>query len=442
MTAPLPGARTDPDVVRAFARDESSLLDAGTPRAVVSPANVAEVREVMRWASAERVPVLVRGAGTGLSGGALAVAGCVVLSTDRLTAVRELDPNDRVAVVEAGVVNAALNEQARAFGLMWAPDPSSWATSTVGGNVSTNAGGLRCLRYGATRANVLGLEVVLADGRVLNTGGRTVKRSAGYDLTQLLVGSEGTLAVVTAVVAKLLPLPPPQVTALATFGSTVDAAAAATAVMRSGCTATLLELIDAATVAAVDAFRGTGFGESVGAVLVAQVDDVAATAGLLDGVLREHGAVDVMTTADEAEGRELLDVRRAAYPAMQRIGRVLVEDVAVPVSRLAELIAAAETAAADHGLLIATVAHAGDGNAHPLLVVPPGADGEQRAWAAADAVFAAAQRLGGTVSGEHGIGRLKKRWLAQEVGETSLDVQRGLKNVFDPLNILNPGAVL
>lgn len=441
MTTTLPaGARTDPDVVRGYAADSTGTAAAGTPRAVVSPATVDEVVDALRWASAAGVPVLPRGAGTGLTGAAVAVDGCLVLSTERLRAVRELDPADRVAVVEAGVVNAELFALTRPHGLMWAPDPASWESSTVGGNVATGAGGLRCVRYGTVRTNVLGLEAVLADGRVLRTGGRTVKRSAGYDLTQLLVGSEGTLAVVTAVTTKLVPLPPPQVTALATFPTAADAAGAAAAVVGSDLVPTLLELMDAAGVAAIDEVRGTGFG--AGAVLLAQVDDRAGASGRLAELLRGSGADEVMTTVDEGESRELLDIRRAAYPALARLGRVLVEDVAVPVSRLAALVAAAERAAADADVRIATVAHAGDGNAHPLLVVPDGADGEARAWSAADAIFAAAQQLGGTVSGEHGIGRLKRRWLAEEVGETSMELQRGLKAVFDPRGLFNPGAVL
>jgi glycolate oxidase len=443
MTPPRlpPGALTDVDVMTGYSRDETGLLTAGVPRAVVSPRTVEEVQETLRWASAERVPVLARGGGTGLTGAAIAVEDCIIISTARLNRIREIDAQDRVAVAEAGVVNADLNRATRAHGLMWAPDPSSWESSTVGGNVATNAGGLRCLRYGATRANVLGLEVVLADGRVLRTGGRTIKRSAGYDLTQLIVGSEGTLAVVTAVTARLQPLPPAQLTALATFSSAVDAAAAAAALTSSSATPTLVELMDATTVAAVDAFRGTGFGVGTGAVLIAQVDLVTA-GGDLEALLRRNGSVDLMVTSDQAEADSLLDVRRAAYPALQQLGVVLVEDVAVPVSRLARLMEVCAAAAADSGVTIATVAHAGDGNAHPLLVVPPGDDGEARAWAAADVIFAAAQQLGGTVSGEHGIGRLKKRWLAEEVGTTSLDVQRQIKSVFDPLGVLNPGAVL
>lgn len=437
-----PRARTDPDIVSGYARDQTGTLPAGTPRAVVAPNSVEEVQEVLRWASREHVAVLPRGAGTGISGGALSPDGCVVLSTERLTAVRELNQADRVAIVEAGVVNADLNRQCRPLGLMWAPDPSSWESSTVGGNVATNAGGLRCLRYGATRMNVLGLEAVLTDGRILRTGGRTVKRSAGYDLTQLLVGSEGTLAVITAVTAKLQPLSPPQATVLATFASPGPAAAVAADLVRSKLNVTLAELMDAPTVAAVDSFLGTGFGGAVGATLVSQVDDCAGAAVELEELMAAGGAHDIMVTTDEGEADYLLNVRRAAYPALQQMGTVLVEDVAVPVSRLAELLGAVERAAADHGVRIATVAHAGDGNAHPLIVVPTDGNGEIRAWVAADAVFAASRALGGTVSGEHGIGRLKRHWLAEEVGKTSLDLQRQLKAVFDPLEILNPGAVL
>jgi glycolate oxidase len=325
---------------------------------------------------------------------------------------------------------------------MYAPDPSSWETSTIGGNIATNAGGLRCIRYGATRASVLGLDVVLADGTRLRTGGVTAKRSAGYDLTQLLVGSEGTLAVIVGATVRLHPLPPPLLTALMTFATTAQAAATAATLMSDGPRPMLAELIDAGHVAAIDAHRGTGFGPDVRALLIAQVDDVAGAAAGVETAAVGHGATDVAVTTDEAESRELLDIRRAAYPSMQRLGRTLVEDVCVPCSELATLIDTIEDIAADSGVRISCVAHAGDGNVHPVLVVPDGAEGEDRLWRAADRIFRAALDLGGTVSGEHGIGRLKREWLADEVGERSLDLQRGIKAVFDPRGILNPGAVL
>lgn len=433
------GARTDPDITVGYARDSTDLLGAGLPLAVVAPADAGEVSRVLKWATRHRVGVVTRGAATGISGGALAPDGCIVVSTERLTAIREIDPSDRLATVEAGVLNGDLNRELARHALMFAADPSSSPTCSVGGNVATNAGGLRCLRYGSTRANVLGLEVVLPDGRILNTGGRTAKRSTGYDLTQLFVGSEGTLGVVVAATVKLVPVPPAQLTALATFADIGAAARAAARLTLTG-TATLVELMDRAAVAAIDDFRDSGFGDTVGSVLLVQADNVPGAASWFDRAL--GGNLDLAVTDDPVEADFLVDFRRAAYPAAQQLGRVLVEDVAVPVSKLAELLAAIDAIGADLETPIPTVAHAGDGNAHPLLVVGDGPDGEARAWAAADAIFAAARRLGGTVSGEHGIGRLKRHWLEAEVGPAGLDIMRGIKQSIDPLGIMNPGSLL
>jgi glycolate oxidase len=433
--------RDDPDVVRSYASDTADLVTAGTACAVVSARSVADVQAVMRWATAERVPVIARGAGTGLSGAASAVDGALILDLARMNRIVEIDPLNRLAVVEPGVVNADLSAAAREHGLMFAPDPSSWETSTVGGNIATNAGGLRCVRFGATRAATLGLDVVLADGRLMTTGGRTAKRSAGYDLTGLFVGSEGTLGVVVGATVRLQALPQPQVTGLLTFPTARAAAATAAAIVVCGTPPTLLELMDEATVRAVDAYRGTGFGSEVKAVLIVQVDLGPDAESLLEKVAMDNGATDVALTTDDAEARELLDIRRSSLHALQQLGRTLVEDVCVPVSRLADLIEAVEDVSRDSGVVVACVAHAGDGNAHPVLIVPEGDDGETHLWNGADRIFTAALELGGTVSGEHGIGRLKRRWLADELGETSLEVQRAIKAVLDPLGICNPGAV-
>jgi len=437
---PLPSI-TDPVATCRYARDETLVMAAGTPGAVVRPETTAEVQELLRWAHGRGVPVLPRGGGTGLTGAAVAPTGCVVVSTERLNRIREVSPDERIAVAEAGVVNADLNQAVAPHGLMWAPDPASWATSTVGGNAATNAGGLRCLRYGATRANVLGLEVVLSDGRLLHTGGRTVKRSAGYDLTQLFIGSEGTLGVITAVVAKLQAPPPPQLTALATFATAHDAAAAATVLARDAARMTMLELLDQPMVDALEAYRTIGFGSGVGAVLLAQADDTPPAASALQQAFASAGANDIAMSNDPGEADLLLDIRRSTYPALRTLGRLLVEDVAVPPSRLPELLDAVHAASQRHEIVTATVAHAGEGNAHPTFVLDDDPGSEQRAWAAASDVFRAAQELGGTISGEHGIGRLKREWLAAEIGDVSLDVHRALKQALDPHNILNPGAI-
>lgn len=431
--------RTDPEVVAAYARDSTDLLEGGHPLAVVAPRSISEVSHVMAWATRHRIPVTTRGAATGISGGALAPAGSLVLSTENLNRIIEIDPANRLAVVEAGVLNGDLNKAVAEHGLMFAPDPSSSPTCSVGGNVSTNAGGLRCLRYGATRANILGLDVVLPDGTELRTGGRTAKRSTGYDLTQLFIGSEGTLGVVVNVVTRLVPAPPPQLTALATFPD-VEAAARAAARLSATGVPTMVELMDRTAIKAIDDFRRAGFGEAVGSALLIQADNAAGAAAWFETA--SSGSIDLAVTDDPFEGDGLVDFRRAAYPAAQAMGRVLVEDVAVPCSNLAELLVAIERIGEGSGRPIPTVAHAGDGNAHPLLVVAPGPDGEAQTWAMADSIFAEARRLGGTVSGEHGIGRLKRHWLTEEVGPVGVEIMRRIKESMDPLGIMNPGSLL
>ncbi|GAA1956681.1 FAD-binding oxidoreductase [Amycolatopsis minnesotensis] len=429
--------RTTPDEIAAFVSDESSLVG-DPPLVVVSPRTVPEVQQAMRVATEHRLPVVPRGAGTGLSGGACAVSGSVLLDLSRMTTITELDPQARLAVVEAGVVNADVSTAAAQYGLMYAPDPSSWESSTIGGNIATNAGGLRCARYGATRASVLGLDVVLSDGRLLSTGGRTVKRSAGYDLTQLFIGSEGTLGVVVGATLRLLPLPPPQLTALATFPDVKSAALAAAALVATT-SPTLVELMDELVVSALDQARGTGFGPSVGSVLVLQVDDAPAAQASISTAMAVGNAIDVAVTSDQGEAAELLNIRRATFAALQRLGPLLLEDVCVPVTHLAAMVSAVAEIGAAHGVRTCTVAHAADGNLHPVIV----RDGHTRAEeAAADAIFRQAQALGGTVSGEHGIGRLKRHWLETELGEVALDIQRNIKQTLDPLGLLNPGAVI
>ena len=431
--------RTDPDVVTGYSRDSTDLLQGGQPLAVVSPRDISQVSSVLTWASRHRIAITTRGAATGISGGALSPSGSVVLSTENLSRIIEIDPANRLAVVEAGVLNGDLNRAASEYGLMFAPDPSSSPTCSVGGNVSTNAGGLRCLRYGATRAHVLGLDVVLPDGTELRTGGRTAKRSTGYDLTQLFIGSEGTLGVVVNVIARLVPAPPPQLTALATFAD-VESAALASARLTGSGTPTLVELMDRNAIKAIDDFRQAGFGEAVGSVLLIQADNAAGAGTWFEKALA--GSLDLAVTDDPFEGDALVDFRRAAYPAAQALGQVLVEDVAVPCSNLAELLASIDRIGQASGLPIPTVAHAGDGNAHPLLLVGPGPDGEAQTWAMADAIFAEARRLGGTVSGEHGIGRLKRHWLEAEVSPVGVDIMRRIKQSMDPLGIMNPGSLL
>jgi glycolate dehydrogenase FAD-linked subunit len=450
LIAALPDGRviTDPDIIEAYRRDETAAVAPGQPRCVVSARSTDEVAATMRWASAHGVPVVPRGGGSGLAGGAAGIDGCVLLSLARMTTILELDPVNELAVAEAGVINADLDRAAAAHGLMYPPDPSSFEISTIGGNLATNAGGLRCVKYGVTRDAVLGLEVVLADGRVLRTGRRTIKGVAGYDLTSLFVGSEGTLGVITSATLRLRPRPAaPPTTVAASFPSFGAAARAVTAILQARLQPSLLELMDRATLRAIDDWKHLGFGDEVQALLIAQDDteDAARRAGLMRDLCLEHGASLADVSASETESQQLLDIRRMAYPATERLGANLVEDVCVPRSLLPDMVERIERAAERHGVRIATVAHAGDGNLHPVFIYDRALAGSEQVpdsvWAAADEVFRAAIELGGTLTGEHGVGLIKRRWLALELGEDAMAVHRTIKAALDPAGILNPGKV-
>jgi glycolate oxidase len=444
----LPEARviTDPDVMDGYRRDQTPTVVAGKPLCVVAAHATAEVAATLAWAQEHGVPVVPRGGGTSLAGGATATDGCVVLSTARMTTIRQVDAANELAVAEAGVINADLDRAVAEHGLMYAPDPSSYEISTIGGNLATNAGGLRCVKYGVTRDSVLGLEVVLAGGRVLRTGRQTVKGVTGYDLTSLFVGSEGTLGVITSATLRLRARPGtcPK-TMAAGFDSFAAAARAVTAILAARIRPSLLELMDRATLRAIDDWKHTGFGQDIQALLIAQDDSDNAERGTerMRELSLAEGAVMADVSASDDESRQLLDLRRLAAPAVQRLGMILVEDVCVPRTRLPEMVERIERAAARHEVFIATVAHAGDGNLHPVFVFEPGLpEVPPEVWAAADEVFRAALDLGGTLTGEHGVGMIKRRWLADELGSESIAVHHAIKAALDPAGILNPGKAI
>ncbi|MFJ9174060.1 FAD-binding oxidoreductase [Streptomyces sp. NPDC102360] len=435
---------TTPEATAPYATDRSGSRPDGVPLAVVHAANAEDVRTTLRHAHALRVPVVPRGAGTGLSGGANAGTGAVVLDLSRMNRILDLDPYDQIAVVEPGVITAELDRAAAEFGLRYAPDPASAAISTVGGNIATNAGGLRCAKYGVTRDAVLGLDVVLADGTPIRTGRRTVKGVTGYDLTALLTGSEGTLGVITAATVRLRPRPASTVTVAAHFDSFAEGAEAVSALTAARLEPSMAELLDGPVLAAVDEAQGSDLRSRGGALLLLQCDGRAAAAEAEAAVtlLRER-AGSVETTADPAEADRLLTARRQALPALERLGRVLIEDIAVPRSRLADAVREITAAAERHDVRIFTFAHAADGNLHPILVLDPDAPGiPDAAWQAAGDIFTAALRLGGTLTGEHGVGTLKRRWLADELGPQQHALQQRIKAAFDPHLILNPGKAL
>lgn len=435
---------TDPAVLGTYERDRELWAPSAPPLALVRPADTTQVAEVMRWATSYRIPVVPRGAGSGLTGAANAVAEGIVLSLERMDRVLEISDADLCAVVQPGVLNGDLKRAAAGRGLFYAPDPASSDFCTIGGNVATNAGGLCCLKYGVTRDAVLGLEVVLADGSVLRTGGRTLKDVAGLDLTSLFVGSEGQLGVVTETTVRLVPAPVPPATLVATFNELETAGRTVSAIVREGLPS-MCELMDRSTLGAVEAYRPSGLDTEAQALLIVQSDGLARAEQIerMAEVCRSAGATFVMTTEDLDEGRLLTMARRVALDALESRGRWLLEDVGVPLSRVPALIAGCQEIGVAHDTLVACFGHAGDGNMHPTLVFradDPAA--ERRAEEAGRAIVELALSLGGTVSGEHGIGMAKREKMAQQTGSLHLRLQRDIKRVLDPAGILNPGKSL
>ncbi|MET4783097.1 FAD-binding oxidoreductase [Glaciihabitans sp. UYNi722] len=436
---------TRPEELGELTRDKSGHDSFSLPLAVVNARTVADVQATMRIANEHGVPVVPRGAGTGLAGGAAAAAGEIVLSTLAMNRILEISVADEVAVIEPGIINSDLNAVLAEQGLWFVPDPASKAISTVGGNIATNAGGLLCAKYGVTRESVLGLKVVLADGRLLSLGHRSVKGVTGLDLTALMIGSEGTLGVIVEATVKLRALPVgPVATIAAFFPDVVAAASASAAISAAGLRPAALELMDEAALLATDAFLGVRLAERGNTCLLVQTDGAgsAEDAAAALEIIRSLGG-DADLTTDAAEGERLFEVRRAFHPALEAQGTVLIEDVAVPRSALPEIFAEITRIADRYGITIPTVAHAGDGNLHPNFVFTPAADGAvpDTIWDAAGELFAASLRLGGTLTGEHGVGLLKKRWLRDELGDDQFDLQLQIKQVFDPKGILNPGKV-
>ncbi|MBO0980051.1 FAD-binding oxidoreductase [Microbacterium sp. SD291] len=422
--------------------DRSGHAAPGTPLAVVHAETVEQVQQVMRIATATRTPVVVRGAGTGLAGAANGGEGEIVLSTRRMTAVREIRADDLLAVVEPGILNAELNALLTEHGLWWAPDPASRDISTVGGNIATGAGGLLCAKYGVVRDAVLGVDLVLADGRLLHLGHRSVKGVTGLDLTSLVIGSEGTLGVVVGATLKLRRLVEGSIcTIAATFPDVRAAAAASAAVTAAGIQPAIMELMDAASLSAVASLLALPSPDAGSAQLTIQTDGPAAAveADAIAAILRAHGGA-TQVSHDREEGERLLAVRRSMHPAMAALGTTLIEDVSVPRSAMPAMFDEIARIEREYGLAIPTVAHAGDGNLHPNFIFE-GAEPPEHVWAAADELFRAAIALGGTLTGEHGIGTLKSRWLAAELGDDQWELQRQITRVFDPLGILNPGKV-
>ncbi|MDT0382379.1 FAD-linked oxidase C-terminal domain-containing protein [Streptomyces sp. DSM 42041] len=438
--------RVEPGQLAAYARDATPLFHA-PPDVVVFPGSTEEVAAVLRLATERGVPVIPRGAGSNLCAGTVALHGGVMLVLTRLNRVLEISPGELLARVQTGVTTAQLADAAGDAGLLYAPDPGSRTVSTVGGNVATCAGGLRGLKYGVTRNYVLGLEAVLPTGEIVRTGGRLWKDVAGYDLTRLLTGSEGTLAVITEVTVALLPKPADTGTGVAYFDSLADASRAVAAVIAAGVVPATLEFLDRKCIEAVEAFAGLGLRTDAGALLLFGDDGdpsvVAGNLARIQQVCTAAGALEVTLAENVARADALLAARRCGLPALSRLGSLtILEDATVPRHRLAEMVGRIDEIAERHGLLIATFGHAGDGNLHPTCVLDPDDTGAvERAHQAFGEIFAAALALDGTITGEHGVGAAKLPYLADRLGDDQMALLRRIKHAFDPAGILNPGKL-
>lgn len=436
---------TDPGELARRLRDRSDAPASATPLAHVRPASTADVAQVMRIASAHRIAVVPQGALTGLAGGANALDGAILLDLTAMDAIVRIDPVEMVAVVQPGVLTSELAERAAAEGLFYAPDPGSIGECSIGGNVATNAGGMRCVKYGVTGDSVRSLEVVLADGEVLRTRPPTVKGVGGLDLTSLFVGSEGTLGVITEITVSLLPAPGPTLGITASFASVDDALATANEIIAGPHRPSALEFFDSGVIDAVRAHEPQA-DLPVGAKgwLLVLSDALSGAEEDIDCYARsarEHGAIAVQQARDADEVEQLMVARRSLNVSMRAVrGGSLNEDVAVPRSRLSELLLRLDALAASSGLPIATAGHVGDGNLHPVIVYDP-ADAEQTRIAHEThwKVLALAGELGGTVTGEHGIGLEKLGAVDAELGPRIRGIERSLKAVLDPDGLLNPG---
>ncbi|MGH1345650.1 MAG: FAD-binding oxidoreductase [Nannocystales bacterium] len=432
---------TDPDIAQAYAADEAGFCPAGRAAAVVRARSVESVQSVLRIASETGTVVVPRGAGTGLSGGANAVDGCVVLSLEKMDRILDIDPETRLARVEPGVLNRTLDDAARKHGLMYAPDPASRDICTLGGNVATNAGGACCLKYGVTGDHIACLVAVLPDGSLIRTGAGTIKNVAGLDLTSLLVGSEGTLAVVVEITARLLPARPACGTLVAQFGDLATAGQAIIALAARG-DLSKLEVMDKTTVRAVEAMANMDLDTDAEVLLLAQADtaNAAEIMRVAEATCERLGSSFVATTLDETEGEMFMKARAMALPALEKMGHCLLDDVAVPLAKIPALLELCTAAATRHDVTVGTFGHAGDGNLHPTLVYDAhDTTATAAAVAAFDEIIAGALALGGSVTGEHGVGLLKRAHLGRMVGSRELTLMRGIKEVFDPKGILNPG---
>ncbi len=417
------------------------------PEAVIFPESRDEISKIMRLASSEGFPVIARGAGSGFVGGSLATHGGLILSTKRLNKILEIDKDNMVAVVEPGVITGHLQYDVEAMGLFYPPDPSSLKFCTLGGNIAMGSGGPQAVKYGVTRDYVLGLEVVLPTGEVITTGTRAAKGVVGYDLTRLFVGSEGTLGIVTKAILKLIPMPISKVTLYVEFPDTTQAAKAVSDIMASGRTPATLEFIDHSALKCVREALSEPLNEEIGAILLIEVHGSASVSKedsekIID-LCKQNGSLRVKKTRNKKEANGLWEARRAISPSLFKLGtKKINEDIVVERSNIPELIERLKAVSEKYELTMANFGHAGDGNIHVNIMLQGGdIDEEARAEKAVREVFQIALELGGTISGEHGIGISKQPYLRMELSEKEVELMKGIKKVFDPQNVLNPGKI-
>ncbi len=438
--------RHTPGDVAPYARDATPLFSSA-PDAVVFPSSTAQVAAVLELATARRIPVVPRGAGSNLCAATVPLQGGILLVLTRMDRILEISNDELLVRAQPGATTATVADAATARGLLFAPDPGSRTVSTVGGNVATCAGGLRGLKYGVTRNYVLGLEVVLPTGEVVRTGGRLWKDVAGYDLTRLLTGSEGTLAVITEVTLALLPMPSTASTGVAYFDSLAEAGRAVTSILGAGVVPATLEFLDATCISAVEDYARLGLRTDAGALLLfgddGERDVVERNLARMGELCSKEGALDVTVAKEVAQSEALLAARRCSLPALSRLNTLTVlEDVTVPRPRLPEMVDRIGAVAARHDLLIGTFGHAGDGNLHPTAVIDAAdSDAVDRTHAAFGEIFSAAMEMDGTITGEHGVGAAKLPYLRARLGDDQMALLRRIKTAFDPAGILNPGKV-
>ena len=428
---------SDPDITASYSRDQAPFASAAAPFAVLLARSAAEISIAMKYANENSIPVVTRGAGSGLSGGANSTAGSLVISLEKMNQIIEIDSANQIARVQAGVINLDLDTAAKEFGLAYLPDPASRDWSSLGGNAATNAGGMCCVKYGVTGAHVRAMQVVLASGEIIELAKATKKSVTTYDLLHLFIGSEGTLGIITELTLNLEIRPAAPSTLIATFPSVSKAAAAAVALRQYR--PSMLEIVDQTTLKAVEAWHPLGF-EVAGSVLIMQLDENHSLCEAALETCKQFDLIDGVYSDDPADATDLIRVRKLAYPALERMGATLLDDVALPITKIAEFVERVEKLSKEVNLTIGIFGHAGDGNMHPTIVHDHGdLAAAERAQQAFGQIVEIAQSLGGTASGEHGIGSIKPGFVTKEISKTVIDLQRAVKKVFDPNSILNPG---